>query len=409
MAIELDKLPKDEKSGLPVVQAPTKGNTNIVIPEKVSASTFIDEFEVEQLPEQGKAEDLAKGTTKVEDKKGEPAQPALETVDQKTEKADENVEDKKEETTKVNSLDKILKKPGQKKDETIKPEDKKTDETIKPIVPSKTTRDYTGFSPEEVTALKGMSNEGFAYAVKMRKENQELAKLRDTTYLQHEKAYTLTPEYQELSQTTRLANFETKYWNEQLIAMDAGKDLIPLKGYDTRTGQPVFGEPLKPSKQLEEEVRQAMYDASNLVRTNQAKLSEFPQRYKSTIQQELSNIENYRKSQFGWVADPTMLDYTMDIGGKEKSLKQIREDVISMVPPALRNNPLVGVLGDLVIAVQIQKAQLSAYESTNTVAKTKEEETELVEPSSKDKPISKGSKDEEVHGMKEFKIDPMLV
>ncbi len=137
-------------------------------------------------------------------------------------------------------------------------------------------------------------------------------------------------------------------------------------------------------------------------------ISDYNDAVTAQIAQELANIENYRKQQFGWVADPTMLDYTMDIGGKEKSLKQIREDVVSMVPAALRNNPLVGVLGDLVIAVQIQKAQLSAYESTKQVEKVKEEETELLEPSSKDKPISKG-KGELVHGVREFSIDPSLV
>ncbi len=401
MALDTSTLPKDDKTNLPIVPAPApKGSNNVEIPKEVQERSFIDDFEVEQLPEQGKAEETAKG--KVDEAKKVEAPKTEETAVEEPEPKTEEVP-KVEEKTSVNPLDKILKKPGQKKEETAV---QKEGEVVKPIVPKKepVRRDYTGYSEEDISAFKKMSDEGYKYTTDKLKELKEL---KEKTYLQHERAYTLSPEYNETAQTAQYASFEERYWNEQLINMDAGKDLIPLTGYG-KDGQPVYGQPLKPTKQLEESVRQAMYDASNMAKSLKTKLAEFPTKYKGQIAQELANIENYRKQQFGWVADPTMLDYTMDIGGKEKSLKQIREDVVSMVPAALRNNPLVGVLGDLVIAVQIQKAQLSAYESTKQVEKVKEEETELLEPSSKDKPISKG-KGELVHGVREFSIDPSLV
>lgn len=395
MPVDLSKLPKDEKSGLPVVEAP-KGRDNASIPEAVRNSTFED-FEVEQLPEQGKTEEAA---TKVEPKKEEPVKE--ETVEAATEAEEPKVEETKEESTveePKDPLEGILKRPGQKTEEKGKE---------KPLgLPKKepVRRDYTGYGEEDISAFKKMSDEGYVYTTK---KLAELKTLKEGNYLQHERAYTLSPEFQEIQTTARLATFEEKYWKDQLIKMDAGQDCIPLQGYDNKTGRPVYGDPIKTSKALEEEVRQALYNASNTRQQVTSKLQEFPTRYKQTVQNDLKFIDDYRKGQFAWANDPTMMDATIDVGGQEKSLKQVVQDVESMIPAYMRSHPLVKIVADLAIATRIQRAQLAKFETTKATTKTKTEEADLVEPSSKNKGVNK-DKGELVHGMKTFSVDPNLV
>ena len=385
-----------QDKGLPVItQAPPK---EVALPPSVAAKTFsLDDFEVEQLPEQKPAEGVTKATTEVTPTKVEDSKPVGE-LETPVEEAP------KEEAPKAKTLlDKVLKKPGSEKGAGTETQ-KAAEGTTKPIVPSKSTRDYTSYSPEEVTALKGMSNEGFALATKAIRENRELAKLKDSNYLQHEQAYVLDPQYQSLRSDVSYAQREAAYWQSQLVNMDAGKPCVPLTGWDTATGKPVFGAEIPASKALEEQVRMLMNNSYGQVNQLQAKLQEIPKKYQERVKGDLANIEAYRAKEFGWNNDPSLLDYTVNIEGLgERSLKQIKEDVSSILPPYMRSHPLSAVMGDLVIALKIQAAELSQYKGQEAVQAIKDAETKRVEPSTREKPAATNY--EKVHGVSKFEID----
>jgi hypothetical protein len=386
---------------LPEVKAPA-----IVpgkVPDHIKDITFddkgLDDFEVEQLPEQGKDTTPTKkeeGTKKeekvVEQKKEE--------VKQSEEKKVEEKEEKKEEQ---NPLLRILKAPGAKKEEQ-KVEGGK--EGIKPIVPG--ARDYSSFSTQEAAALKQMSNEGFELASRLIKENKELGKLKETTYLQHERAYLLDPQFNELQTNAYYAQKEAAYWKQQLVNMDAGKDVIPITGWDAK-GNPILGTPVKATKDVEEDVRTLLNNAYQTTNQIQGQLQQYPAKYKSTVQKDLQNIEAYRKQQFGWVTNPEYLDYSVNIEGLgECTLKQVREDVRGMLPVYMQNHPLAEVLGDLVIGIRLKDAELAELRNGKAVEQVKQKEQELVEPSSKEKGSHK-TNGEAVHGITEFRIDDSLV
>ena len=367
------------------------------VPEHVEKMDFKDDFEVEQLPEQGSTEETGKKTEEKVEKK-------VETPKKEEANTEEEVTPTEEETSTEEEAPKLPKglKPPKGTDMG------KEKPAVKPIVPAgKVARDYTGYTPEQVTALRGMSNEGYKLATELIKQTKELAKSKDSLVYQHPQAYVLDPGFQKVRSDLTFAQKEAGYWEQQLVNMDAGKELVPITGFDVK-GNPILGNPIPPTKALEEKVRMMIHNCYNAAQNFQGELSKYPTKYQETVQKDIAGLEDFRKQQFGWVADPKLLDYTVEVAGLgERSLKQVREDVKAMVPPWMQSHPLVPVLGDVVIALRLLQAEKAELEGMKKVDKTKEEEQEFIEPSSKNKP-SGGSKGDFVHGLKEFKTDPSL-
>jgi hypothetical protein len=139
----------------------------------------------------------------------------------------------------------------------------------------------------------------------------------------------------------------------------------------------------------------------------QVKLQEYPTKYQANVQKDLQAVQDYRKQQFGWVNDPSLLDYSINVEGLgERTLKQVRDDVQSIMPKWMHSHPLVSVVGDLVIALRIKQAELAEASSAQNVQQVKKNEQELVEPSSKSKHA--GGRGGAVHGITEFQVDPNL-
>jgi hypothetical protein len=427
-----------EKQTLKQVTPPAKTTVAPALPKEVAETTFsVSDFEVEQLPEQGTVGEQSgdKGTTSEKggakqsssSKPGvaeeSPQRSGAERGDDETaggaasgsergsaserggDGASEVAGDGDEDDSTSEGekkLPKFMKAP--KKEGEVE----QKGEVTKPIVPSKSTRDYSGLTDEEVKAGKNMSTEAFNIFKKAITVNKELAAVKDQTYLQHPQAYVLDPGYQEVQSSLSFAKRETAHWEQQLINMDAGQELVPLTGFNAKTGEPIYGQPIKPSKALEEKVRMIIHNCYNQAQQMQGKLQEYPNKYKETVNKDLQNVEAYRKQQFGWVNDPSLLDYTIPVEGLgERSLKQIKEDVTAILPKWMHNHPLTSVVGDLVIALRIKQAELAEAASTQSVASIKKSEQDLVEPSSVDKGKRKG-KGEKVHGVDEFVIDPTL-
>ena len=413
------------------VPAPTIKPVTSTAPSNITENlTFsVDDFDVQQLPEQGKEEATtdtksvaggSKSTSTTKEAKG------IDVSGDESPQHDEGVqgdeatvasgeaaaaaeseptageEDTKEEVE--SKLPKFLKPPKGAEGE-VKID---TKGEVKPIVPKPGARDMSGFTAEEAFAAKQMSNEAFGQFKKAVQTVKELQSLKETVIMQHPQAYVLDPGYQQVRTDLQYAQKEAGYWEQQLVNMDDGQELVPITGFNAQTGEPVLGQAIKPTKALEERVRMMIMNCYNAAQRLQGKLQEYPAKYQQNIKTDLGDIENYRKQQFGWVTDPKLLDYSINVEGLgDRTLKQIREDVQGILPRWMHSHPLAPVLGDLVIALRLKQAELAEATSTQQVAQTKKDEADLVEPSSKSKGTSKG-KGPKVHGMDEFIVDPSL-
>lgn len=397
---------------LPEVKA--KAFDNKPVPDEALKTDFsLDNFEVEQLPEQetkeessddlkSKAEEAAKQTTQEALKK------AVEAPAKKEPSSEEETQEEEVKQEEKKPAIKSVLKPPQKKEEVKAGEKQDTKQETKPILPpekKKVVRDYAGYSDEQVRTFKQMSDEAYSYVTNLLKETDNLKK---NTYLQHPEAYKLSPEYSQNVTSYQRADWESRYWESQLEAIEAGKPIKPFQGWDNKTGQPVFGDDIQPTKAIENKIQQAILACTTEARRLQGEVRQYPQRYKTQTAQELNNVEDWRKQNFGWNSDESLLDHSVEIEGLgDRTLKQIKEDVNTMVPSFLHSSPLHPVVQDLAIAVRIlqaEKASLMAELGTKTTIK---EEKELVEPNGKGKQPDKRNLSK-VNGMTEFSVDPEL-
>lgn len=311
-------------------------------------------------------------------------------------KAEEKVkEEPKTEDKARDEMGKFIKPPkkeGEKKEE-VKVEEKSKIAQIK--VPEKTVDafDYSGYSDSEVHALKNMSRTSREFAVKLIKENKELAKAKGEVFYQSPDAYVLAPEYKELQEKAFYARQEARIFAEQLEQVKQVKPINKLLGWDAQ-GKPVFDTKETPvSGILEEELRNYYSEALRTVNGLSGKMQAFPDQYKAKISQDIGTITNYRKQQFAWAADPTLEDHTIEVGGEDVPIKTIRQNVINMLPPYLRNNPAADLCADAIVAINIQGAALREAQNALQVKEVQKKEQERIEPTSNEKVPVKSAND----------------
>ncbi len=301
-------------------------------------------------------------------------------------------EEKKED--KVSDITKILRPPKGKegeKEQKVTPEEAKVEggkvKQITPVKDPETSHfDYAGFSNDEVLYLKNMSRQSREYAAKLIKDNKELAKLKDSTWLQHPQAHTLSPEYQQTQFLIGKASREAEYWKQQLVLARTGKDVTELAGWND-DGSPKLGNSMKPTEEIEIEIQRCMQNCYSIRDNAQADLKKIPEKFKSTSDNDLRLIQQERKARFAWAEKPELLDYSVTTDtGEEKTIKNIREDMASLWPPYLRSHPAVEVCGDLMASLVIQSALLREAQQTTQVAETKVQEVKRGEPGSVIKP-----------------------
>jgi hypothetical protein len=363
----------------------------------------VRDFEVEQLPphketkeekKEEKAEEVKPvAEVKVEDKKEETKsdkETKEEIVEDKEDKKEDETKSKKEEEQDI--VSKFLKPPKGEEKTNAKPDKK-------PNTSSTVSRDYSGFTAEETAALKQMSNSAFELASKAIKENKELAQLKGSTYLQHDQAYLLDPDFHTMYRQVDLAKKEMQYWQVQLEKMDKGERWTPITGWD-KNGQPVLGQPLDPSKAHEEQVRLAMNQCYGALNKLNGDIQSYPQRYKTRVQGDLQRIEQERKSRFQWVANPKLLDHTIPIEGiGDVPLRKVRDDFRNLFPQYLQNHPAMEVCSDLFITLRLAQMELAELKNGKKVEQVKQDEKTLVEPSSSQRG---NSNKKVVHGVAEF-------
>lgn len=331
----------------------------------------------------------------ISDQKIVPPDDAI-VVKDKVEKPVELGKEKKEEVKVPDTKDKPVLEKDKKEETKPVASDPKTEEPLKKekkplgLPDTKATPDafdYTGYSPDETNKLKNMSREAREWAGKIAKENRELVKLKDYTYLQHPNAYILNPEFQELHRTTEFANSEAAAWAEQLENIKSGKEWTSITGRN-KDGSFIYSAPKPATNRDEEQVRLWMNKCLQVAQANGDKVRAYPERFKAQVSADINTINETRKQMFGWVADPKMLEQTIDDpeGRGAVKISDYRKELISMFPIYLQSSPLMDTFADTYAAMKIQARMIINAEAGNKVEEIKEEEKGATEPRSKVKP-----------------------
>ncbi len=282
----------------------------------------------------------------------------------------------------------ILKPPTTevKVDTSKKEEPKATDkkpELITPVKPDgHDAFDYSSFNPQEQINLKNMSRQSREYTANLIRENKQLAALKDSTYLQHEQGYTLSPEYQEIQQRNYFAQTEAKCWERALLNIKAGKNFQNIVGFDQKTGQPIMSQEQDPTDQDEIRISNNLTLCSQHIGQYNNALQVYPQRFRQQVQSDLQAIEQTQKERFAWVADPKLLEYSINVDGEDKKVRDIKEDFKNILPIYRRNDILADVASNLFVAMVIQGAELKEARNGQQIAEIKKQEATRAEPTS---------------------------
>ena len=246
--------------------------------------------------------------------------------------------------------------------------------------PGATARDYTGFSDEEQTLLKQMSNPAFEFTAKLLREQRAAAKQRTDSYLAHPQAYTLTPEYARIRDEGAYQRAEGEYWAAQLEAIKAGKAWKPITGWD-KTGRVMTGAEQPATDLAEEQVRLAMQNCFRGANETQQRLTAFQSEFTSQVTQVNRGIDAEMAKRFAWVEKPELQDQTIDIPeAGPTTVRQIREHFVGLFPAWMRADKGIEVASHMFVALQSYAAQLRAAQTGQQVAQIKATEAARGEP-----------------------------
>jgi len=281
----------------------------------------------------------------------------------------------------------VLTPPEGKKEEKIvtKGADKPT---IKPITPVKDkkdetdTFDYSKYTPEQRQVFKKMSNEAKVEYAKVLDENKQLSSLKDSTYLQHEQGYTLSPQYQELQVKDYLVRTEGKAWEQALLDIKAGKEFRDITGFDANNN-PIYSKPRVATDRDEIRIASNLNACIQAANNSQAELQTYPQQFKQRMLQDMQEINIERNARFAWVQDPKLLDYSVEVEGQgQQKISTIKSNFKNLFPPYLKNSVGVEVASDMMVAMVIQGAELREARNGQQIATIKQHEAARGEPTS---------------------------
>lgn len=273
-----------------------------------------------------------------------------------------------------------------------------------------TTRDYAGYSVEEQNALKQMSNEAFDFTSKVLKQNKEFSRTKGDLIYAHPEAYTLDPSYKNIQNQVQLGNIEAQCYETALKLCKDGKQFRILEKFDDKTGQPVFSQQVyEATPENEIELTRKMSTIDQWLNSKRGEMQQFGNGYAGKVKNDLGAIDQERAKRFDWVTKPEILEYTVPIEMNDgtysdRSVKDCREYMISLVPPYMRNHPAVEVCADLFAALQIQGAELRQARQGQNQAEIKREEAVRAEPTSDLKPTIQP---EPINGVREFSLNGM--
>lgn len=312
--------------------------------------------------------------------------PQLEIKVDKVEEVTPKVEEAQ--PVKKTGIESVLKAPT----DVVAPkvEDKtKPKETVKPITPpvkETDTFDYTKYSQQEVVNLKNMSKQSREAHSKLIDEVKSLSGAKDNVYYQHEQGYTLSPDYQNIQVEHHFRQTEAKLWEQALIKIKKGEKFQDLNGCDSQGNFQLA--PERPANDSDEiRIANNLSMCINAAREVGGRLQQYPQQFKQKVNGDLQAIEQECKARFAWEADPKLMEHSVHVEGLgDKKLRDIKSDFISLFPPYLANSVGVRVAANMMIAMQIQSAELREARNGQQVAQIKQQEISRGEPSSENTP-----------------------
>jgi hypothetical protein len=244
--------------------------------------------------------------------------------------------------------------------------------------------DYTKYSPQEVLNMKNMSRPAREAYARLIEENKQLATLKDASFLQHEDAYTLSPEYKEAVSNDRAARIEAQCWEQSLLAIKAGKPYREIIGWN-KDGSPAFSFEKVATDRDEIRINSNLNLCAQAISQSAVKLQSIPTKFKERSLIDLQEINQERTNRFAWVQDPKLLDLPVDVEGQGPTkVLDIKNNFKSLFPSYLRSNPGVEVASDLMVALMIQSAELKEARNGRQIAEIKQDEIARGEPTSEE-------------------------
>lgn len=294
---------------------------------------------------------------------------------EETKKTDDKTTQKVEDTKTGNKSTEKATEPTEKP--TAQP--KTTDVVVKPD--DKKPFDYAEFQPEEVAALKQMSNTARDFAAKNIRELKRLQTEAPNALFANPQAFTLLPEYNKLAEDIGYAAREREFWKQQLIRVKAGKEWQVLKGWD-KNGNPIIGETLKATEDAEVDLTNVLQTVTSQVSQMQGQMTSLQQGFQKRFQDGMTVLQAERAKRFAWVGDNKLLDEKIEIPGMgEVPIKKIREDFQNLFDSVHHSNPLMELAKDMFAALQIYGSKIRALEAVTKNEKQLREDVTRMEPS----------------------------
>jgi len=177
------------------------------------------------------------------------------------------------------------------------------------------------------------------------------AELKSARYFDHEKGYTLTPEYQALDRDVTLASAERDFWQDQLARANAGQPVqwlnppdkdgnvtVGAETYDPKANPSIAGQLMSNIVRAETKLGRASEAIAKLPGTHKAEYTKFN-----------GTIVELDKNLFGAVTNPAF---------KERATGHLNH-----FPAALRSRPEMGLLANALAAGEMFFAQLQTAQA----------------------------------------------
>lgn len=300
-------------------------------------------------------------TSKIEVIPTETAKPAVETVaaptvETKPAESKPLVADTKPEDM-VTDFTKFLEESGESLPPSAQPDVTKPLET-KPEPEVKTAdktdiledttnkRDYSGIDESAVPLFKKMANKSFEALkpvyIEHKKQKELLAEKEKQietlkkgalpdNYLEHERAYTLTPEFENAANTTIKAQMIVNHWAEQLAKIKQGDETYQELHMNPQTGELYTSKPIKATKESEADVEKYLSATKEQHLKTQLSLKTLADSHSAKYQSNIQQLREFESKAFHHLE-----------GDNAKVVEPILKDIIEKVfPPAFHNNPLV--------------------------------------------------------------------
>lgn len=218
-----------------------------------------------------------------------------------------------------------------------------------------TKRDYAGFNANQVKILKRLDNNRFQAistewralqsaankAVELATQLEEQKKIAagkgiPQTWYEHPEAYSLTPEFRQLS--TQYAQYDAveAHYTEQIAAIQDGKPWTAIVGVNPQTGELQYSPEQQPTPQAMANVNRALIQATTAKGQLQAKVDNLASNFANTHKQAASQIKN------------EIQGYLDKLHPEVKPVDKDVEMVTNMLPAMYKNHPLAWGFSQLV-------------------------------------------------------------